>query len=106
PYTTLFRSWGAFPAFTGYWANALSLRASGVLVAVACFGLSVAQRRLSTPARELRRRTAAVEGEQRLADGRVVELSAARMSAPLEGALLAMAFALVMLACGLLAVRL
>ena len=99
-------AWGAFPAFTGYWANALSLRASGVLVAVACFGLSVAQRRLSTPARELRRRTAAVEGEQRLADGRVVELSAARMSAPLEGALSAMAFALVMLACGLLAVRL
>src|SRR2546423_5682352 len=50
-------AWGAFPALTGYWANALTLRLPGLLTAAACFGLSVAQRRLSTPARELRRQT-------------------------------------------------
>jgi hypothetical protein len=61
-------SWGAFPAFTSYWANSLSVGLSGPLVAAGCFGLSVAQRRLSTPVRELRRRTIALTGEQRLED--------------------------------------
>ncbi|MGH2853573.1 MAG: hypothetical protein ACRDLF_05205, partial [Solirubrobacteraceae bacterium] len=60
-------SWGAFPALTGYWVNALELRAPAALAAVACFMLTLAQRRLSTPARELRRRTVALSGEQRLA---------------------------------------
>jgi len=65
-------AWGAFPAFTSFWANSLSLTIAGVLVAGACFGLSVAQRALSTPVRELRRRTASVSGEQRLRDGAVI----------------------------------
>lgn len=99
-------AWGAFPAFTGYFANALTVRPAGVLVAAACFLLSVAQRRLSTPARALRRRTAEITGTQRLADGRVVELTAARLAEPLEGALSAMWLALVLLAAGLVAVRL
>jgi hypothetical protein len=99
-------AWGGFPALTGYWINALSLRPAGLLVALACTGLSVVQRRLSTPARELRRRTADVSGEQRLMDGRVVDLSAARLAAPLEGALRALALALVLLAAGLVAARL
>jgi hypothetical protein len=99
-------AWGGFPAITGYWINALALRPAGLLVALACTVLSVAQRRLSTPARELRRRTTAVTGEQRLTDGRLVELSAARLSAPLEGALGALAVALVVLAAGLVWARL
>src|SRR5450631_4260638 len=70
-------AWGAFPAFTGYFANALTVRPAGVLVAAACFLLSVAQRRLSTPVRQLRRHTTDVIGEQRLDDGRVLELSRA-----------------------------
>ena len=76
-----------------------------MLVAAACFGLSAAQRALSTPVRELRRRTATVTGEQRLQDGSVVELSAARLAAPLDAALRAMAIALVLLAAGMLIVR-
>jgi hypothetical protein len=99
-------AWGAFPALTGYWINALELRAEAVLVAVACFWLSVAQRRLSTPARELRRRTVAVSGHQQLADGRVVELDAARLADPLDGALRACALALVVLATALVVARL
>jgi hypothetical protein len=98
--------WGGFPAFTGYFVNALAVRPAGILVAAACCLLSVAQRRLSTPARELRRRTAEVIGEQRLSDGTVVELTRATLSAPLEGALSALWLALVLLAAGLVAVRL
>lgn len=99
-------AWGGFPAFTGYFANALAVRPAGLLVAAACCLLSLAQRRLSSPARELRRRTAAVSGEQRLTDGTVLELTRARLSAPLEGALSALWPALVLLAAGLIAVRL
>jgi hypothetical protein len=99
-------AWGAFPALTGYWVNALSLDATGVLVAAGCFAISVAQRRLSTPVRELRRRTLDVEGRQRLADGRVVEISAATLVAPLDGALRALSLAMPLLAAGVLAIRL
>jgi hypothetical protein len=99
-------AWGAFPAFTGYFVNALTIRPAGLLVAAACALLSVAQRRLSTPARELRRRTASVSGEQRLTDGRVLELTTERLSDPLEGALSSLWLALVLLAAGLVAVRL
>jgi len=99
-------AWGGFPAFTGYFANALTVRPAGVLVAVACCLLSVAQRRLSTPARELRRRTAEVTGVQRLNDGEVRRLDAERLAEPLEGALSALWLALVVLAVGLVAVRL
>jgi hypothetical protein len=81
------RRGGAFPAFTSYWANALMLRPAGVLVTAGCLALSMAQRRLSTPVRELRRRTVSVSGEQRLTDGRTVQLTAARLAAPLDAAL-------------------
>jgi hypothetical protein len=99
-------SWGAFPALTGYWVNALQLRAPAVLAAGACFMLTLAQRRLSTPVRELRRRTVSISGEQRLRDGSVVRLDAARLAAPLEGALAACALAMVLLAVGLVLARL
>jgi hypothetical protein len=98
-------AWGAFPALTGFWVCALRVEAPGLLVALACCMLSLAQRRLSTPVRELRRRTLAVEGRQRLADGRTIELSAARLAAPLDAALGALALALVLLAAGLVVLR-
>ena len=99
-------AWGGFPALTGYFANALMIRPAGVLVAAACTLLSVAQRRLSAPARELRRRTISVSGEQRLDDGRAVALTRERLLEPLEGALSAVWIALVLLAAGLLVWRL
>jgi ABC-type branched-subunit amino acid transport system permease subunit len=99
-------AWGGFPAFTGYFVNALTVRPAGILVAVACCLLSVAQRRLSTPARELRRRTAEVTGVQRLTSGEVRRIDAAHLAEPLEGALSALWLALVVLAVGLVAVRL
>jgi hypothetical protein len=104
-------AWGAFPALTGFWVMALGVDsldevAAGVLVTLACFGLSVAQRRLSTPARELRRRTIALSGEQRLADGTKRDLTAASLAAPLDASLAALSAALVMLAAALVVIRL
>jgi hypothetical protein len=99
-------AWGGFPAFTGYFVNALAVRPAGLLVAAACTLLSIAQRRLSTPARELRRRTAHVAGIQTLTSGQTRELDAERLAEPLERALQAMWLALVILAVGLVAGRL
>jgi hypothetical protein len=99
-------AWGAFPALTAYWINALELRPEGLAVTAACFMLSVAQRRLSAPVRELRRRTVSVRGRQELADGTTIELDAARLAKPLDGALRACALALVLLASGLVIARL
>jgi hypothetical protein len=99
-------SWEAFLGLTGYWINALDLRPQGLLVAAACFTLSVAQRRLSKPARELRRRTASISGRQQLTDGTVIELDAARVAAPLDAALGACALAIVLLAVGMVVARL
>jgi hypothetical protein len=98
-------AWGGFPALTGFWVCALRFEAPGLLVAAACVALSLAQRRLSTPVRELRRRTVAVSGEQRLADGTTIELSPARLAAPLDGALRALSLAMVLLAAGLVVLR-
>ncbi len=99
-------AWGGFPAFTGYFVNSLQVRPDGVLVAVACTLLSVAQRRLSTPVRELRRRTVAVSGTQRMTTGETRRLDTESVSAPLEGALRALWLGLVILAIGLVAIRL
>jgi hypothetical protein len=104
-------AWGAFPALTSWWANTLSLEhpgevAAGLLVAAGCFGLTVAQRRLSAPVRVLRRKTASVSGEQRLLDGTSIPLSVELVASPLDGALRALSWALVALAAGLVALRL
>lgn len=98
--------WGAFPAFTAFWVQAGELRIEAVFVAGACLMLSAAQRRLSTPVRELRRRTISMHGEQQLMNGHTVKLDAARIAAPMEGALMASAAGMVLLAAGLVAARL
>ena len=104
-------AWGSFPAVTSFWANALAIHSAGVAIAgvavtLGCFWLSVAQRRLSTPVRELRRRTASVSGQQRLDDGTTRQLTSARIAAPLDAALKAISLGLVLLAVSLVAIRL
>ncbi len=98
--------WGAFPAFTGYFVNAEQIALPGLLIAGGCLAMSVAQRRLSSPARELRRRTSSISGTRTLADGRVQPLSLSGLLAPLDGALAAMSLAIVVTACALVAARL
>jgi hypothetical protein len=48
-------AWGAFPVLVGYWAQTESLSLAVVVVAVAATALSMSQRLLSTPARQVRR---------------------------------------------------
>jgi hypothetical protein len=98
--------WGAFPAFTGYFVEAKRVGLAGVLVALGCLAMSVAQRRLSSPARELRRRTRSVHGVRTRSDGEVEELSVDTLLGPLDGALAALAVAIVALAAALVAARL
>jgi hypothetical protein len=97
--------WGAFPALTGYFVNARSISLTALFVAAACYAMSVAQRSLSTPARELRRRTASVRGERERDDGTCEPITRASILAPLDGALAAMSVAIVVLAAALLAAR-
>jgi len=98
-------AWGGFPALVGYVVNAGELAWPGVFVAAACVAVSAAQRALSTPVRQLRRRTASLEGVQRLGDGTEIELSVAVVAAPLDRALVALSGGVVLLAIGLVAAR-
>jgi len=82
-------AWGAFPALTGYFVEAQTLRIEAVAVALYAFALSLAQRALSTPVRRARR-------EQRTTAG----------TEPLEHALRLLTWASVALAGGLVAARL
>lgn len=91
-------AWGAFPVLTAYAAQTGRLALAPVLAAGAALALSAAQRTLSTPARTLRRRSARVEGSVTLADGQVTRIDQRVLLAPLEGALRATSWGLVLLA--------
>ncbi len=99
-------AWGAFPVLTAYAAQTGKLAVAPLLAAAAAVALSAAQRRLSTPARTIRRRTARVEGSLTLATGETVTIDAAALLAPLEHALRAMSWATVLLAASLAVARL
>jgi hypothetical protein len=98
--------WGGFPAFTGYFVEAEKVALPGLLMAAGCTALSVAQRRLSSPARELRRRTLTVSGERTMRDGSSAPLTLQTVLAPLDGALAALSLAIVITACAVVASRL
>jgi hypothetical protein len=99
-------AWGAFPVLTAYVAETGRLSAGSVLAAGAAFGLSAAQRSLSTPARLLRRRAAQVTGSITMADGQVLPVSSELLLRPLERALRALSWSVVALAAALAVVRL
>jgi hypothetical protein len=99
-------AWGAFPVLTAYVAETGRLSAGSVLAAGAAFGLSAAQRSLSTPARLLRRRAAQVTGSITMADGQVLAVSSELLLRPLERALRALSWSVVALAAALAVVRL
>jgi hypothetical protein len=82
-------AWGAFPALTGYFVEAQTLRIEAVAVAAYAFGLSLAQRALSTPVRRARREQGTTAGVE-----------------PLERALRYMTWASVALAVALVSARL
>ena len=99
-------AWGAFPVLTAYVAQAGTLAIAPVLAALGAFALSAAQRRLSTPARNIRRRARQVEGSITYADGRTVPITADTMIRPLEMSLRAASWAIMLLAAALAVARL
>jgi hypothetical protein len=99
-------AWGAFPVLTAYVAETGRLSAGSLLAAAAAFGLSAAQRSLSTPARLLRRRAAQVTGSITMADGQVLQVDSELLLRPLERALRALSWSVVALAAALAVVRL
>jgi hypothetical protein len=99
-------AWGSFPLLTSYVAQTGTLSAGSVLAGAAAFGLSAAQRSLSTPARLVRRKSTSVTGRITLADGEELALTAERVLEPLERALRAMSWSVVLLAAALAVARL
>jgi hypothetical protein len=82
-------AWGAFPALTGYFVEAQTLRLEALAAAAYAFALSLAQRTLSTPVRRARREAGSTSGTE-----------------PLERALRLLTAAAVLVAAALVAARL
>jgi hypothetical protein len=82
-------TWGAFPALTGYFVEAQTLRVEAIAAAGYAFALSLAQRTLSTPVRQARREHGTTAGVE-----------------PLERTLRLLTWASVVLAVALVAARL
>lgn len=99
-------AWGGFPVLTAYFAQAERLRWEALLAAAFAVLLSLAQRRLSTPVRLVRRRVTAVSGTIELADGTREPVTAASLIAAPERALRALTAATVALAATLIVLRL
>jgi hypothetical protein len=99
-------SWGAFPVLTAYFAQTAALSIGAVVAAGAAYALSYGQRALSTPARTLRRKTRSVSGTLTLQDGTQTELDEPVLLRPLELALGAFSWGVVLLGLGLVAAKL
>ncbi|HET9973317.1 MAG TPA: hypothetical protein VFQ68_34140 [Streptosporangiaceae bacterium] len=99
-------AWGAFPLLTAYTAQTGALAVAPVVAAAGAFALSAAQRQLSTPARNIRRRAERVEGRVIFTDGRMVPVTAEGLLEPLERALRAASWAIMLLAAALAVARL
>jgi len=98
-------SWGAFPVVTAYFAQTGRLSLGAILAAGAAYALSYGQRALSTPARLLRRGTKSVEGTHTLSDGSQVALRESSLLSPLELALRAFSWGVVLLGLGMAAAK-
>lgn len=98
-------AWGAFPVLTAYYAQTSDLRPAAGVAAAFAFGLSRAQRELSTESRDLRRRVLAVEGHKRYRDGSTSPISRGSLLRPLERALVALSWSTCALGVALVLVR-
>ena len=99
-------SWGAFPALTSYWINSTSLTSVAVLLALACFTLSYAQRVLSTQVRCIRRKTISVQGTMVMVDDSTMDLDRFTLLLVPERALRTLSVAIILFAASALAFRL
>jgi hypothetical protein len=94
-------AWGAFPVLTGYYAQTSTLRLSAIMGACFAFGLSWAQRILSTESRVLRRQVRIVAGEQVFNDGTRRPMDRFSLLEPIDRALATLSWTTVALALAL-----
>jgi len=99
-------AWGAFPVLTAYVGAAETLRVEAFLAAAFAAFLSLAQRRLSTQVRTIRRRSERVSGTVAFSDGREEPITQESLIRAPEAALQALGWAVVALALALLLLRL
>ena len=98
-------AWGSFPLLTAYFAAAERIDVVALGGAVFAFALSRAQRLLSTPVRDVRRRVTRVSGALERADGSEEPATAELLLRGKEGALRALIVATVVLAGTLVIMR-
>src|SRR5438876_11944312 len=98
-------SWGAFPVLTAYYAQTGRISIGSVAAAAAAYALAFGQRALSTPARQLRRKTRSITGTLTLTDGSEQQLDEPALLHPLESALRAFSWGVVLLGLGLVAAK-
>jgi hypothetical protein len=99
-------AWGAFPLLTAYFAAAETINGTAVVGAAFAFASSLAQRRLSTQVRDVRRRVVSVSGSVERRDGTRQPLGATDLMVVEEAALRALTGAIVALAVALVMMRL
>ena len=97
-------AWGAFPVVATAYAVGAPPLSTG-LAALGAALLSLAQRRLSTPVRALRRRAVAVTGQIRYRDGSMQPIDAPGLTAVPESALRLLWPAAVLMSAGVLGAR-
>jgi hypothetical protein len=102
-------AWGGFPLAVGYVAQAPRWTFAGTVALVsgvlAATALSAAQRRLSTPARALRRKTAFVTGRIEFADGEGLPVDREVLLEPLDATLKLLSAVVPLLAAAMLLAR-
>jgi hypothetical protein len=98
-------AWGSFPLLTAYYAQAATVRPAAVVAAVFAYGLSRAQRVLSTESRRLRRRAVSVEGEWVDMNGLRRPISRSSLLRPLDQALITLSWSTCLLGVGLVLAR-
>lgn len=99
-------AWGVFPVLAAAYAQDQTLLPSTIFIACSAGFLSAAQRCLSNQARTIRRRAVSIEGQVVYVNGKKEHITGSALLAPVESALRALSWAVIILAAGLLLVRL
>jgi hypothetical protein len=97
-------AWGGFPVVVSAIANGAPIPATAA-AAIGASLLSLAQRRLSTPVRRIRRKAAGVSGSVRYRDGTVEAIDAAGLISAPESALRLLWLAIAAISIGTLLAR-
>jgi len=97
--------WGGFPLLTAYFAQHANVSIASLFATAFATFVSKTQRELSSPARDIRRRTTSVEGYLLRTDGTTVPITSQSLLEPLERALRSLCWAAFVLAVALLYLR-